>query len=66
MTKTQNYTEAIKELEKIVAKLQSPDCDVDELCNLTAKAIELLNFCKDKLTKVDKDLAKLLEKIDNN
>ena len=66
MTNTQNYTEAIKELEKIVAKLQSPDCDVDELCNLTAKAIELLNFCKDKLTKVDKDLAKLLEKIDNN
>lgn len=58
------YSEAMLELEQIVAKLQNPNCDVDELCSLTAKAIELLNFCKTKLTKVDEDLVKLLENIE--
>ena len=58
------HSEAMKELEQIVSKLQNPNCDVDELCNLTAKAIELLNFCKAKLTKVDEDLVKLLENIE--
>lgn len=58
------YSDAMKELEQIISKLQSPDCDVDDLCNLTAKAIELLNFCKCKLTKVDEDLVKLLENIE--
>ena len=58
------YSDAMKELEQIVSTLQNPNCDVDELCNLTAKAIELLNFCKAKLTKVDEDLVKLLENIE--
>ena len=58
------YADAMKELEQIVSKLQNPNCDVDELCRLTAKAIELLNFCKAKLTKVDEDLVKLLENIE--
>lgn len=58
------YSEAIAELEQVVAKLQSPECDVDDLCSLTAIAIDLLNYCKGKLTKVDCDLVKLLENID--
>ncbi len=58
------YSEAIAELEQVVVKLQSPECDVDDLCSLTAKAIDLLNYCKGKLTKVDCDLVKLLENID--
>ena len=64
MEKTPKYSEALQELEQIVAKLQSPNCDVDELCTLTAKAIEMLNICKTKLTKVDEDLAKLLDNIE--
>lgn len=64
MAENLKYADAMRELEQIVAKLQSPDCDVDELCSLTAKAIDLLNFCKSKLTKVDEDLVKLLENIE--
>ena len=64
MDKQKKYSEAMAELEATIAKLQSPDCDIDELCNLTAKAIELLNFCKGKLTKVDEDLVKLLDNIE--
>lgn len=59
-----SYSEAMKELERIVNKLQSQDCDVDSMCALTARAIDLLNFCKVKLVKVDEELQKLLENID--
>lgn len=58
------YSEAIAELEKVVTKLQSPDCDVDDLCSLTAKAVDLLNYCKSKLTRIDEDIVKLLENIE--
>lgn len=58
------YTSAMAELEEIVAKLQSPQCDVDQLCALTKRSLELLQFCKQKLTATDEDLMKLLENID--
>ncbi len=59
----QNYTSAMKELEEIVAKLQSPDCEVDQLCELTQRSVELLKFCREKLTKTDEELSKLLGNI---
>ncbi len=55
------YTSAMKELEEIVQKLQRPDCDIDQLCQLTERSVTLLAFCKDKLTKTDEQLARLLE-----
>lgn len=58
------YGDAVKELEDIVAKLQSPQCEVDQLCDLTKRSVELLKFCKQKLTATDEDLKKLLDNID--
>lgn len=57
------YAAAMRELEQIVAKLQRPDCDVDQLCELTERSMKLIAFCKEKLTKTDKDLEQLLEKL---
>ncbi|MBR5717277.1 MAG: exodeoxyribonuclease VII small subunit [Bacteroidales bacterium] len=59
------YTSAIKELEEIVQKLQRTDCEIDQLCQLTERSIKLLTFCKDKLTKTDEQLVKLLEGLDS-
>ena len=59
------YTSAMKELEEIVQKLQRTDCEIDQLCQLTERSIKLLTFCKDKLTKTDEQLVKLLEGLDN-
>lgn len=59
-----SYASAMKELEEIVQKLQRPDCEIDQLCQLTERSIELLAFCKDKLTKTDEELVKLLDKIE--
>ena len=55
------YASAMKELEEIVQKLQRPDCEIDQLCELTERSVTLIAFCKDKLTKTDEQLAKVLE-----
>ena len=59
------YTSAMKELEVIVQKLQRPDCEIDQLCQLTERSVKLLAFCKEKLTKTDEQLVKLLDSLDN-
>lgn len=57
------YSSAMKELEEIVQKLQRPDCEIDQLCDLTRRSTELIKFCKEKLTKTDEDLVKLLDEL---
>ena len=59
--KEKSYSEAVNELEEIVAKLQSSDCEIDKLREYTAKSVELLRICKEKLYKTDEELKKLLE-----
>lgn len=56
-----NYNSAVTELEQILQKMQSPDCDIDKLSEYTARALQLLKFCKEKLTKTDEELKKTLE-----
>ena len=55
------YSEAIKQLDEIVQKLQRPDCEIDQLCQLTERSVQLLAFCKEKLTQTDEQLVKLLD-----
>ncbi len=62
--KEKSYSEAVNELEEIVAKLQSSDCEIDKLREYTAKSVELLRICKEKLYKTDEELKKLLEEIE--
>lgn len=58
------YAAAMKELEMIVERLQSPECEIDQLCELTRRSVELLKFCREKLTTTDEDLMKLLENLE--
>lgn len=60
------YTEAANELEQIVQKMQSPDCDIDQLSTLTKRAKELIDLCKKRLTATDEELKKILESITND
>lgn len=59
------YKQAVTELEEIVEKMQSPECDIDNLNELTARTLELLTFCKSTLTSTDKKLQEMLAKIEN-
>lgn len=57
------YSEALKELEQIVAEMQADNCDIDSLAQRTSRALELLKFCKDKLLKTDQEIKKCLEEL---
>lgn len=58
------YTQAMQQLEAIVANLQDPNCDIDLLRDYTKQALELLKFCKTRLTQTDQDLAQLLQELE--
>lgn len=54
------YTQAMQQLEEIVAHMQDPNCDIDLLRDYTRQALTLLKFCKTSLTQTDEELKKLL------
>lgn len=63
MKTPETYKEAITELEAIVAKMESDQCDIDSLSTMTARALELLKFCKERLFKTDRELEKCLAEL---
>ena len=59
--KKMTYAEAMNRLEEIVGKVQDGRIDIDELAGLLKEAQELVNFCREKLYKVDKEIKALSE-----
>ncbi|MDE5773172.1 MAG: exodeoxyribonuclease VII small subunit [Muribaculaceae bacterium] len=57
------YSEALRELQDTIQKMQDPNCDIDLLAQYTEQALQLLKFCKDKLHKTDEDVRKCLEQL---
>ena len=57
-----NYEAAVKQLEEIVEKMENGDLDVDSLCEQLKVAQKLIKQCKDKLTKTDEEIKKILAK----
>jgi exodeoxyribonuclease VII small subunit len=57
------YTLAKKELDLIVKSIESGELDVDLLTEKVKRASELIIFCKEKLTKTDSELQKILDQI---
>ena len=56
------YEEAVRQLEKIVDKMESGELDIDSMAAQLKKAQELVKLCKDKLKRTDAAIQKLLEK----
>ncbi len=54
------YEQAVKELEQIVGRMENDELDIDQLSDQLKRAKELVKFCKDKLTKTDGEIKKLL------
>lgn len=59
------YNQALSELEKILTALRGDDCDVDKLTAMTARAVELLNHCRSRLTTTDEELHRILDSLQN-
>lgn len=54
------YEEAVRRLEEIVAKMENDEYDIDELAANLKTAQQLIKLCRDKLTKTDAEIKKLL------
>ena len=57
------YQKAIGELEQIIQKMQSNQRTIEELSTLTTRSLQLLTICKNKLTKTDEELKKILAQL---
>ncbi len=62
MTKQElKYEDAVRQLETIVDKLESNELGIDQLSSELKKAQQLVKLCKEKLTKTDNEIKKLLD-----
>ena len=60
MKQEQKYEAAFAELQTIVHKMENDELDIDEMSEQLKRAQELIKFCKDKLTKNDEEIKKIL------
>lgn len=60
------YTQAVTELEQIIALMQSDKCDIDKLSAMTQRATELLTECRNRLTATDQELRTILANFKND
>ncbi|MCH5302638.1 MAG: exodeoxyribonuclease VII small subunit [Prevotella sp.] len=54
------YEAALAELQTIVRKMENDELDIDQMSEQLKRAQQLLKLCKDKLTKTDEEIKKIL------
>jgi|LAHS01.1.fsa_nt_gb exodeoxyribonuclease VII small subunit len=54
------YEKAISQLEDIVEKMENNEMDLDEMSAQLKKAQQLIKLCRDRLTKTDAEIQKIL------
>ena len=60
MSKDIKYEAAYAELQAIVRKMENDELDIDQMSEQLKRAQELIKLCKDKLTKTDEEIKKIL------
>ena len=59
------YETAMERIEALAREMENGDIVIDELAAKLKEAQQLLSFCKDKLTKADEEVKKLLTEEEN-
>ena len=54
------YEAAFAELQTIVRKMENDELDIDQMTEQLKRAQQLIKLCKDKLTKTDEEIKKIL------
>lgn len=60
VTLKMDYTAAFNELQQIVKDMENADISVDELSEKIKRCTLLIQICKDKLTKTEDEIEKLM------
>ncbi|MBI5073863.1 MAG: exodeoxyribonuclease VII small subunit [Nitrospirae bacterium] len=63
-SKELTYSQALKELEKIVKEIESEEVDIDILAEKIKRASQILTFCKGKLRTAEDEVKKVLAEMD--
>ena len=58
--KEPKYEEAYAELQAIVRKMENDELDIDQMAEQLKRAQQLIKLCRDKLTKTDEEIKKIL------
>ncbi|MCD4710367.1 MAG: exodeoxyribonuclease VII small subunit [Bacteroidales bacterium] len=67
MTKAKiNYSEAVAEIESILQKIEGGNLDVDELAEKVSRVTDLLKICRDRLTKTETEINKILDETEGS
>ncbi|MBO4232023.1 MAG: exodeoxyribonuclease VII small subunit [Bacteroidales bacterium] len=59
-----SYTDAYNELKEIVEAMEQSNVSVDDLAKKIERAGLLIQICKDKLTKTEEEINKIVEKFE--
>lgn len=59
-----SFSEAVSEVEDIVARLESEQTDVDELAGEVKRAVELITACRARLEKTDGEVRELVSRLE--
>lgn len=54
------YEEALQQLETITRRMEAGEYSIDELTEQLKTAQQLIKLCRDKLTKTDAEIKKIL------
>ena len=54
------YEAAFAELQSIVRRMENDELDIDQMSEQVKRAQQLIKICKDKLTKTDEEIKKIL------
>jgi exodeoxyribonuclease VII small subunit len=60
MTQEKKYEAAFAELQTIVRQMENDELDIDQMSEQLKRAQLLIKLCKDKLTKTDEEIKKIL------
>ena len=58
--KKETYAEAMARLEAIVNQIDKNELDIDQLADKIKEANGIVAFCKEKLTRAEQDVEKML------
>lgn len=60
MKEETKYEAAYAELQTIVRRMENNELDIDQMSEQLKRAQQLIKLCKDKLTKTDEEINKII------
>ncbi len=59
-----SFTQAIQELEQILARIEKEEIDIDQLATELGRAAELIELCRGKLERAELEVAQIVERLE--